>query len=133
MEKQAHSLVLFGLTLCSGTWDEAASCLKPLTEAEGEPVRNSYCVVISFKSKEEELLYAGAQQAAGVPALEAKPLPYNCPVLMSNKKLQNTSCHLSRRSLAALLSPLFHVPLRVAGDGSGIFLLCDSELHDVYM
>ena len=124
MERQTHGIVLFGLSLCSGIWDEAESCLKPLSETESElVVRNTYCAVINFKFREQ------AQTAKPTETKQCESQIYKCPVLISNTKLQNVVPHFGGKSH----SPLFHVPLAAMGDCSGIFLLCDSEFHDVYM
>lgn len=139
MEKQAHTIVLFGLTLCSATWDESESCLKPLTSERGaEPTsRTTYCAVITFKPQEESAISHIAQPALSIttPTSAAtlnntERQVFDCPVLMSNKKVQ---CSSDPSAVPLSRAPMFHVPLAVTGDSTGIFLLCDSELHDVYI
>lgn len=128
VEKQAHTLALFGLTLRHGTWDHTRSCLRPQGPDE-QPDKNSYCAVISYRFQEDG--------TTPVPLTERQrepPLMYDCPVLLEDRNAGSTGLEEGSSGSPAL----FTVPLVVLAQpdvmsSAGVCLVCDSELHNAYV
>lgn len=133
LEKQAYSLVLFGLTLSSASWDQARSCLVPLQGNNSAANRTPYCAAISFKS--EAGPHSSAQTSTpgnSTSAVAEDVSQFNCPVLLADKTVGDTTAN--HRAPV----PLFHLPLawsaQLGLEGvSKVHLSCDSEYHDTYM
>lgn len=162
MEKQPHSLLLFGLTLHGATWDHTHSHLNP--QVEGVADKNSYCAVITFQFEEESSTQPPGkttQPPAGkttvpllstpvpAPSTPSTPVPacaqtstpdnnpvHNCPVLMCNRNLGSRAGPDDDFSFPIAGSALFRIPLPLSAKWTGpkeVYLSCDSELHDAYM
>jgi hypothetical protein len=134
VEKHSHNLVLFGLTLCSATWNPRRSCLSPLhvdaaAAAAAAANKKSYCAVISFKL-EAEPHSRTPSPCPGSSAAEGKKVQLNCPVLLANRTSVDAESSAGRQ-------PLFHVPLALSSEmesgSEKVYLTCDSEYHDAYL
>lgn len=131
LQKQANSLVLFGLTLSSAAWDQARSSLVPLP-AYAPASKDSYCAMVSFR------LGAEPHSRTPTPGRRAEvkdhQVQFNCPVLLANRITGDTTLGASHRTA----QPLFHIPLALSAElgpleGAKVYLSCDSEYHDAYM